>query len=65
MILSELEVCAVESVGGASGDDTYAYRLSFMNVHVGGRAWTFNIPGGTIESPGKVFCQLSSGGHWQ
>ena len=27
-----------------SGHDTYAYRMSFMYVHVGGGAWIFNIP---------------------
>ena len=45
--------------------DTYAYRMSFMYVHVGGGAWIFNIPGGATESPSNTFRQLSSGGHWQ
>ena len=49
----------------ASGHDTYSYQMSFMYVHVGGRDWIFNIPGGVIESPGNTFRQLSSGGHWQ
>ena len=40
-----------------SGDDTYAYRIWFMYVHVGGGAWIVNIPGGTIESPGNAFHQ--------
>ena len=45
----------------ASGDDTYAYRILFMYVHLGGGAWFVNIPGDTIESPGNTFHQLSSG----
>ena len=49
----------------ASGDDTYAYQISFMYVHVGGRAWIVNIPGGAIDSLGNTFQQLSSGGHCQ
>ena len=28
-----------------SGQDTYAYWMSFMYVHVGGRAWIFNMQG--------------------
>ena len=32
-------------------------------MHVGGRAWIVNIPGGAIESPGNTFHQLLSGGH--
>ena len=42
----------------ASRHDTYAYRWSFMYVHVGGGAWIFNIPGGAIESPNNTFHQL-------
>ena len=35
-----------------SGHDTYAYQMSFMHMHVGGRAWIiFQIK----ESPGKSF----------
>ena len=49
----------------ASCHDTYAYRILFMHMHVGGGAWIFNIPGGAIESPGNAFHQLYSGGHWQ
>ena len=37
-----------------SGHDTNAFRMLFMDVHVG-----------ATESPGNTFCQLSSGGHWQ
>ena len=49
----------------AFGHDTYAYRMSFMYVHVGGGDWIFNIPGGAIETPSNNFCQLLSGGHLQ
>ena len=45
--------------------DTYAYRMSFIYMHIGGGALIFNIPGGAIESAGNTFCHLSSGGHWQ
>ena len=49
-----------------SSDDTYAHRISFMFVHVGGGAWLVNIPGGAIETlvtPGNAFHQGSSEGH--
>ena len=46
-----------------SGHDTY--KMSFVDVHVGGWAWIFNIPGGAIQSLGKTFHQLSSGRHLQ
>ena len=49
----------------ASGHDTYVYQMSFMYMHVGGRAWIFNIPGGALESNGYTFRQLSLGGHGQ
>ena len=42
----------------ASGDDTYAYRISFMYVHVGGGAWILNIPGDTMEVSGNDSTKL-------
>ena len=38
----------------ASGHDVYAYRMSFMYVHVGGGAWIFNILGCDIKSDGNA-----------
>ena len=34
-----------------SGHHTYACRMSFMYMHVGGGALVFNVPGSIIESP--------------
>ena len=36
-----------------SGHDTYVYRMSFMYMHVGGRTWIVNVPGGAW-SPGNT-----------